>query len=73
MTLPENRSRLKEIDWTECDLNAHGRAWMTAREEFTARERREPVTSADMSAIAQRAEKIRRGKAHEKLSIEKAH
>lgn len=49
------------IDWTQCDLDSHGKAWMQAREDFVRDNERQPIEAGDFSAIARRAEKIRKG------------
>ena len=61
MTFPWNRATVKTLDWTQLDLDAHGRAWMLAREEFERSMGHAPATTSDLSAIARRAEAIRKG------------
>jgi hypothetical protein len=48
------------IDWTQCNIDAHGRAWMTARAAFVRDMEREPKDMNDFSAIARRSEIIRK-------------
>ena len=49
------------IDWTQTDLVSHQTAWDQAKADFIRDMGHAPACSADISAIARRAEAIRKG------------